>query len=209
MSSWPFGVIRPFSQRVIYADPNWSFDNYSAAGELKNPKAHYHCDSTEDIAALPVGHLAHADGAALVMWATFPMLPQALYVMGKLGFTFKTGGPWMKQSKTGQKWQFGPGYIFRSAAELFLVGKMGAPKGRDSSEARSVRNLIAGDDWLGAIEFAMAAPVREHSRKPDIMIDMIEALFDGPYVELFARQSRPGWSSWGNESTKFDGAVPS
>lgn len=204
--SWPFATLRPFSYRVIYADPNWSFDNYSAKGELKNPKAHYHCDSTDAIAALPVGHLAAPD-AVLVLWATFPMLPDALRVMAAWGFTFKTGGAWAKQSKTGRKWQFGPGYVYRSAAELFLVGKIGHPKARDTSAARSVRNLIADDDWLGAIEIAIAAPVREHSRKPDSMIEMIEALFDGPYVELFARQSRPNWHSWGLEAGKFDEAA--
>lgn len=202
--AWPFGDLQPGSFPVVYADPNWSFDNYSAKGEAKNPKAHYACASTADIAALPVGRLA-TPSAVCVMWATAPMLPDALAVMASWGFTFKSAGAWAKQSKTGRCWQFGPGYVFRSAAEFFLIGKRGSPKPRDTSAARSVRNLIASDDWLGGIEFAIAAPVREHSRKPDQMIEMIEALFDGPYIELFARTQRPGnWSAWGNQVDLFD-----
>lgn len=189
MSGWPFGDLRPFGFGAIIADPPWRFRNYSAAGEVKNPVAHYSCMSTEDIAALPLNQLAAPD-CALIMWATAPMLPDAIKLMQAWGFAFKSAGAWAKQSRTGEKWAFGTGYCFRSAAEFFLLGTIGKPPIR----SRSVRNLIV-------------APVREHSRKPDSQYLIVERLFDGPYLEMFARSSRPGWSAWGNEAGKFEVAA--
>ena len=184
--TWPFGDLRPLSAGCIVADPPWKIANYSAKGEGKNPFAHYVCMSTADIAALPVNQLAAPD-CALLMWATAPMLPDAVALMAAWGFTFKSAGAWAKQSSTGNAWAFGTGYCLRSAAEFFLLGTIGKPKVR----SRSVRNLIV-------------APVREHSRKPEAQYEMAEALFDGPYVEIFSRTNRPGWSAWGNEVGKFE-----
>lgn len=137
MTGWPFGDLVPMRYGRIIADPPWYFANYSAAGEEKNPVAHYACMDLDAIKALPVGHLAAPD-CALLMWATFPMLPQALETMRAWGFTYKTGGAWGKLSKTGAKVAFGTGYVLRSAAELFLIGTIGKPKIRSAS----VRNLI-------------------------------------------------------------------
>ncbi|ARR53470.1 DNA methyltransferase [Rhizorhabdus wittichii DC-6] len=187
--TWPFGDLRMFGYGAILADPPWYFRNFSAAGEAKNPVAHYACMSTDDIAALPVSHLAAQD-CALFMWATAPMLPDAVRLMAAWGFTFKSAGAWAKQSTTGEKWAFGTGYCFRSAAEFYLLGTIGNPPVR----SRSIRNLIV-------------APIREHSRKPDQMHADVEALYDGPYVELFARSTRLGWDCWGNETGKFEAAA--
>lgn len=184
-TSSPFSGMPRNAFGAIVCDPPWRFSNYSKKGEEKNAVSHYDCMALEDIAALPVLDLAAKD-CALVMWATAPMLPQAIAVMKAWGFTFKTAGSWAKRSKTGEKWAFGTGYVFRSAAEFFLVGTVGKPK----VKSRSIRNLIV-------------APVREHSRKPDDMHRNVEALFDGPYLEMFAREPRPGWYAWGNETTKF------
>lgn len=172
--------------RTILADPPWKFLNFSAAGEDKNPTAHYDCMTMDEMRAMPVERLA-AQNSALFMWATFPMLREGLDLMDAWGFDYRTGGAWGKQSSTGAKLAFGTGYIFRSAAELLLVGVRGEP----TWTSRSERNL-----WL--------APVREHSRKPDCVIEMTERLAIGPRLELFARQERPGWTSWGNEVGKFD-----
>ena len=171
---------------AIVADPPWRFFNYSAKGEVKNPVAQYDCMSLSEIKALPVANLAKPD-SALVMWATAPMLPQALEVMQAWGFAFKSVGAWAKESKSGKKIAFGTGYVFRSASEFYLVGTIGKPE----IKSRSVRNLI----W---------SPIREHSRKPDQIYEDIEALFFGPFLDLFSRQSRPGWTTWGNEVGKFD-----
>ena len=184
--TWPFGSMRPFAYGAMLCDPPWRFSNFSAKGEGKNPVAHYGCMSTADIAAMPVAHLAKPD-CALFMWATAPMLPDAIEVMRAWGFTFKSAAAWAKQSSTGTSWAFGTGYVFRSAAEFMLVGTIGKPRVR----SRSVRNLIV-------------APVREHSRKPEDQYEMVEALYDGPYAEVFSRASRPGWDAFGDEVGKFD-----
>lgn len=183
--TWPFGDLRPLSYRCILADPPWRFANWSAKGERKNPVGHYACMPLDAIKALPVARLAAAD-CACVMWATAPMLPQAIETLAAWGFAFKSAGAWAKQSSTGGKWAFGTGYCYRSAAEFWLLGTIGKPQ----QLVRNVRNLIV-------------APVREHSRKPDEMRRAIESLWDGPYVELFAREPTPGWAAWGNEADHF------
>ncbi|MTJ94046.1 MAG: DNA methyltransferase [Desulfovibrio sp.] len=188
--SQQFQSLRPAGGfRLIYADPPWSFANFSTAGEAKNPKAHYGCESVEDLKRMPVELLAAKD-CVLAMWATFPMLPQALDLLGAWGFAYKAGGTWGKQSSTGEKIAFGTGYIFRSAAELLLVGTRGKPTWGN----RRTRNL-----WL--------APIREHSRKPDNVRDDMAALVPGSRIELFAREAATGWSIWGNETGKFDKTV--
>lgn len=185
IADWPFGGLKPLHYGVILADPPWEFATRSLEGQGKSPQAHYQCMDLEAIKALPVSHLARSD-AALVMWATAPMMPQAIETVAAWGFVLKTVGAWAKQSRTGAKWAFGTGYLLRNAAEFYLLGTIGRP----AIHSRSIRNLIV-------------APVREHSRKPDQMAGDIEALFGGPYVELFARAPRPGWDVWGNETDKF------
>jgi N6-adenosine-specific RNA methylase IME4 len=186
MTDWPFGSIVPLRYGLVYADPAWLYELYSEKGTAKSPQGQYDCMPFDEMAALPVSHLVRGD-AALVMWATAPMLPDAFRLMDAWGFKFKTAGAWAKQSSTGRAWTFGPGYILRSAAEFFLIGTIGSPRVR----SRSVRNLIV-------------EPVRGHSRKPEAGYELCEALYDGPYLELFSRKSRPGWDAWGNETGKFD-----
>lgn len=186
---WPFDELTPLRYGRIIADPPWYFRNRSEKGEEKNPVAHYDCMDLAAIMALPVNQLAAPD-CALFMWATAPMLPQALQTMAAWGFEFKSAGSWAKQSSTGNAWAFGTGYCFRSAVEFFLLGTIGKPK----VQSRSIRNLIV-------------APTREHSRKPDNLHAMAEALYGGPGCELFGRAGRPGWDVWGNQTSKFDGAT--
>lgn len=186
--SQQFIAMRPYGGfNLIYADPPWSFANFSAAGEGKNPNVHYGCESLQDLKHIPVDLLASYD-CVLAMWATFPMLPQGLELLTAWGFTYKTGAAWGKLSSTGNKIAFGTGYIFRSAAEVLLVGTRGHPTWGN----RRTRNL-----WLD--------PIREHSRKPDQVRSDLAALVPGPRVELFARESTEGWAVWGNETGKFAG----
>jgi N6-adenosine-specific RNA methylase IME4 len=187
--TWPFGDLIPLRYRVILADPPWAFRLHSTKGEAKAPQAHYACMSLADIKALPVNQLAAPD-CALLMWATAPMLPDAIETLAAWGFQFKSAGAWAKQSSTGKSWAFGTGYCFRSAAEFYLLGTIGRPR----QTSRSIRNLIV-------------APVREHSRKPDDLHIHAEALFEGPRCELFARERRPGWDAWGNQVEKFGGSA--
>jgi N6-adenosine-specific RNA methylase IME4 len=191
----------PFS--VIYADPAWSFATWSHRGQGKGASQHYDVMDLAAMAALPVAACA-ADDAALFMWVVQPMLPEALRLIEAWGFTFKTVAyVWIKikgvaerqgQDRlfyAGEDVRLGLGYHTRSGAEQCWLATRG--KGYDrlsQSEAQVV-----------------FAPLREHSRKPDDIADSIVRLTgDVPRLEMFARTERPGWSVWGNESTKF-GAV--
>lgn len=171
---------------VIYADPPWAYTMRSDKGYEKSPQAHYECMDHEALCALRDSVLfAAAPDCVLFMWAVFPMLPQAIDLMRHWGFTYKTGGAWHKKTVNG-KTAFGTGYILRSACEPFIIGTIGQPRALN----KSTRNIID-------------APVREHSRKPDCTAATIEALFPGPYLEMFGRAPRKGWSVWGNQTEKF------
>jgi N6-adenosine-specific RNA methylase IME4 len=174
----PFTKLAAHQAGVVLADPPWSFITYSPKGWHKSAHAHYPCMDLSDILALPVAALAAPD-SVLVLWSTQVHLLHALAVLDRWGFSFKTVAAWAKQSKSGQRWQFGTGYRLRSAAEFFLIGTRGRPR----QLSRSSRNLIV-------------APVREHSRKPDEIYELIERTWPGPHVELFARYPRTAWNQW-------------
>lgn len=170
---------------LIMADPPWAFRNFSSKGEQKNPSSHYQVAPLEWIASLPVSAIASRD-CVLWLWATNPMLPQALQVIDAWGFTYKTAGHWVKRTVNG-KLGFGTGYILRSAGEPFLIATRGNPKTR-----RNVRSVIEGQ-------------IREHSRKPDEAFEAAEMMMpEARRIELFSRQRRPGWECWGNETGRFE-----
>ena len=175
---------------AILVDPPWSFALRSMRSTSKSAHRHYPCMPLADIQAMPVADVAARD-CALVMWTTAPFLQHAMATLASWGFTYKSAGAWAKQSPTGSAWQMGTGYTFRSAAEFYLLGTRGAPRRLSAS----VRNLVV-------------APIREHSRKPDQLRADVEAMYAGPFLEIFAREPAPGWTAWGNETTKF-GAAPS
>jgi N6-adenosine-specific RNA methylase IME4 len=167
---------------VIYADPPWLFN----AGGNRNAKNHYNVMSIKDIQNMPVGDIA-ADNCVLLMWTTDPTLDQGIETMKMWGFKYKTVGfYWVKQNKSGNGFFKGLGYWTRANPEICLLGV----KGRVKRKNKNIDRLVI-------------APRREHSRKPDIIYDRIENLVDGPYVELFARNQRLNWDSWGNQINKF------
>jgi N6-adenosine-specific RNA methylase IME4 len=191
--SVPFSNLQRGHYKAILADPPWPFRTYSrddavpARGEQP-----YRAMTMDDIAALPVADLA-ADECVLFMWTCWPVLKDSFRVLEAWGFTYKTCGfSWMKADPyrlfADDKTPFaGMGYWTRANTEPCLLATRGKPK------------RINADVRQGII-----APRREHSRKPDEIHDRIQRLVAGPYLELFGRQSRPGWDVWGNESTKFD-----
>jgi N6-adenosine-specific RNA methylase IME4 len=172
------------------ADPGWQFSTWSSKGRGKCADRQYRCNGLEAVKALPVGTLFRPD-AAIALWFPQHMVPWAAEVLRAWGFEPRTLGAWAKQSSTGNKWHFGQGKILRCAAEFYLMGVRGQPPVR----SRSVRNLIV-------------APVRGHSVKPNQLHRDIEELFDGPYVELFARRPYPGWTCWGDELPNEGAAAP-
>jgi len=177
-----------FAYGLIMADPPWAYENWSAAGEHKNASAKYTCMDIDAIKRLPVGHLAAPD-CVLWLWATNPLLPEAIETMRAWGFEYKTAGHWSKKTVRGNQ-AFGTGYILRCAGEPFLIGTIGNPK-----TTRSTRSVIEG-------------LAREHSRKPDEAFTAAEKLVPNVRrLELFSRQERLGWDVWGNETAKFQGAA--
>jgi N6-adenosine-specific RNA methylase IME4 len=152
----------------------------------------------EDIMALPVQGLADHD-CALFMWVTWPTIQDALRVGNAWGFTYKTCAfLWAKSRPRAvglmelpgmpaamddpANWFVGMGYWSRANTEAMWLFTRGQPK----RKAADVRQLLI-------------APIGEHSAKPDEQYNRIEALVDGPYLEMFARRKRAGWHTWGNE----------
>jgi N6-adenosine-specific RNA methylase IME4 len=191
IESGPFKGMKAGAYSMIMSDPAWKFATYSDKGkEQKSAELHYDTMTLDDIKALPVADLAAKD-CFLWLWATRPMYRQAEDVMEAWGFQYVTQGHWAKTTKDGKGLAFGTGYVLRDCGEPYIIAKRGKPK----VYSRSVRSVIL-------------APRREHSRKPDEAYRDAEAL-SGPHAlraDLFSRESRTGWDSWGNESTRFDPA---
>ena len=175
---------------VIYPDPPWPFETYSDKGKQRSAERHYNTLPLEHIKALPVQALA-ADNCALLLWAVWPCLPDALDVIRAWGFEFKSCGfIWVKATEkaeiirldgNGLHWGKGKSST-RSNTEVCLLAKRGSP-----------RRLTAG------VHQVVVAPVAEHSAKPEEVARRIERLYPGPYLELFARRPRERWTTWGNE----------
>lgn len=196
---------------VIYVDPPWRYKMYSEKGHEKGAEAQYKTMSFEELAAMRDDVLfAAGHNCVLFMWTTWSAKPdagidhlqQAMDLMRLWGFQRKSGGHWSKITKHGKQ-AFGTGYLMRSADEPFLIGTIGEPRVKNNS----MRNQIfTGDvpENLHDLGIHITSLAREHSRKPDEVPLMLEELFDGPYLELFSRTQREGWSVWGNETEKFN-----
>lgn len=187
---------------AILADPPWHFKTYNEKGRKRSPdwkpfkgspSIHYDTMGAEAIRSLPVAELA-ADNCCLFLWICWPLLPEALHLIEAWGFTFKTCAfDWVK-AHAGQiemfqdhnAVQIGMGYWTRSNSEVCLLATRRKPK-RLHADVRQ----------------AIIEPRRQHSRKPDCVYGRIERLVAGPYLEMFARTTRPGWTSWGNQVGKF------
>ena len=137
----------------------------------------------EAIRAMPVETLAAKD-CALFLWATFPNLLEAFSVIKAWGFTYKTVAfVWVKQNRKTPSLFWGLGYWTRANAEICLLATKGQPKRQNAG-----------------VHQVIISPVEEHSKKPDVVRErIVELMGDVPRVELFARQSVPGWDAWGNE----------
>jgi len=175
---------------VILADPPWHFQNWNGQpGALTpgmqkrgNAQSHYPTMSIDEICGL---HIPAAKDSVLFLWACWPLLPEAMRVIEAWGFEYKTiAWVWTKLNKNSMAFYFGMGYYTRANSEPCLLATRGnLPK----PTARDVQALIC-------------SPIREHSRKPDEQYAKIERLYPcGPYLEMFARRTRPGWHVWGNE----------
>jgi len=170
---------------TVLADPPWQFRNRTGKMAPEHRRlSRYATLSVAEIATLAVADVV-AEPAHLYLWVPNALLPEGLRVMAAWGFAYKTNLVWYKTRKDGGPDGRGVGFYFRNVTELVLFGVRGAAA-RTAAPGRRQVNLLA-------------APKREHSRKPDSLYDLIEACSPGPYLELFARGRRPGWVQWGDQ----------
>lgn len=181
--------------RCILADPPWHFKSNSRAKPGRNPLAHYDCLSLEDIAAFPVKQFAAPD-SWLFFWITGPFLARGAHLPIFRAWGFEPSGMgfvWIKLNPKAPQMIFmphdvatGPGFTTRKNAEFVVLGRRGQPQRLSK-----------------AIHEVILAPRRQHSRKPDEAHERIERFCEGPRLELFGRQQRPGWTVVGNQADKF------
>lgn len=175
---------RGWSFETVLADPPWRFQNRTGKMAPEHRRlARYETMTLDDIAALPVGDVC-SDTAHIYLWVPNALLAEGLSVMESWGFTYKTNLVWYKVRKDGGPDGRGVGFYFRNVTELVLFGVRG-----------SRRTLPPGRRQVNLFPERK----REHSRKPEQLYEIVEQCSPGPYLELFARHSRPGWHQWGDE----------
>lgn len=174
--------------RVLCADPGWPFDD-ALPGDTRGAEKNYAVMTIEDIKNFPLPSLA--DDCTLFLWRVASMQQEALDVVKAWGFTVKTEIVWLKKTINGRRW-FGMGRTVRAEHEICLV----ATRGRPETINKSIRSTFTTEfDFEG-----LSALVGRHSEKPEAFYQIIEALRTGPYLELFARRQRPGWTCLGLEA---------
>jgi N6-adenosine-specific RNA methylase IME4 len=174
--------------QTVLADPPWRFTNRTGKMAPEHRRlSRYETMTMEDIAALPVSEIV-SDPAHLYLWVPNALLPEGLAVMKAWGFAYKSNIVWHKIRKDGGSDGRGVGFYFRNVTELLLFGVRG----------KNARTLAPGRRQVNMIETRK----REHSRKPDEQYEVIESCSKGPYLELFARGTREGWSYWGNQANE-------
>lgn len=187
---------RAGSQRfhTVLADPPWQFQNKTGKVAPEHKRLNRYGTMTLDaICDLPVSSIC-ADTAHLYLWVPNALLPEGIRVLQAWGFEYKTNLVWHKVRKDGGPDGRGVGFYFRNTTELILFGVRG----------KNARTLQAGRSQVNIIR----SMKREHSRKPDEQYKIIEACSPGPYIELFARGSREGWATWGNQADDYSPTWP-
>lgn len=178
---------RKFS--TILADPPWQFQNRTGKVAPEHKRLNrYSTMSLEEIKKLPVAS-ASADTTHLYLWVPNALLPEGMAVLMAWGFQYKSNLIWHKIRKDGGPDGRGVGFYFRNVTEMVLFGVKG----------KNARTLAPGRSQVNFLK----TQKREHSRKPDEFYNIVESCSPGPYLEMFARGSRPGWSTWGNQAEEY------
>lgn len=181
LSEPPEAAVKAY--RTIVADPPWHYEQFmpsytpSTGREARLPKP-YQSMEVDAIAALPVAALAATD-ARLFLWTTNKYLPDAFEIVAEWGFRYQQTITW---HKTGRVPPFG-GWVAPLHSEFLLIAAVGNPE----------RSRC----WHSSV---IASPRLDHSVKPELFLDAIEATCPAPRLEMFARRNRLGWDTWGNES---------
>ena len=171
---------------TVLADPPWQFENRTGKIAPEHRRlSRYGTMTLQEIAELPVATVV-TPTAHLYLWVPNALLPEGLAVMKAWGFTYKSNLVWHKIRKDGGPDGRGVGFYFRNVTELILFGVRG----------KNARTLTPGRSQVNFL----ATRKREHSRKPDEQYRLIEDCSAGPYLELFARGKREGWTVWGNQA---------
>jgi N6-adenosine-specific RNA methylase IME4 len=178
---------------TVLIDPPWRFANRTGKMAPEHKRLHrYPTMSFEEIEALPVGQLA-LPKSHLYLWCPNALIAEGLQIMQAWGFTYKTNIVWLKVRKDGGPDGRGVGFYFRNVTELLLFGVRG-----------SLRTGKAGRSQVNVIRTRK----QEHSRKPDEAFDIIERCSPAPYLELFARFRRAGWTQWGDQVESYEQTRP-
>jgi len=170
----PFSMV-PGRFGLIYADPPWRYSfSKSSSRKIEN---HYQTMTQAEIKALPIDEIA-AKNCVLYLWSTAPKQPEAFDVINAWGFTYKTQIIW-------DKVRIGMGYWARGRHEILLI----ATRGKVAPPAQSDRIPSIITEKRGS-----------HSKKPDYLYEYLDKAHPlERKIELFARNTHPGWWSWGNE----------
>lgn len=169
---------------TILADPPWRFMNRTGKMAPEHRRlSRYSTMTLNEILDLSVAEVS-SDRSHLYLWVPNALVLEGLEVMKSWGFTYKTNLVWYKVRKDGGPDGRGVGFYFRNVTELVLFGTRG-----------SIRTLDPGRRQVNLI----SSRKREHSHKPDELYDVIESCSPGPYLELFARYRREGWTQWGDQ----------
>lgn len=163
-------------------------------------------ESLDDICALPVEQWVD-ENAVLFLWFTFPLMEQVMSpritwnddgtvtikprIYEAWGFKYsQIAWVWRKYNEETGKFAYGPGTATRKNLEPCII----CWRGNNEVFDKTVRDFI--DDFMDEKR-------REHSQKPDKQYENIEAMFDGPYLEMFATQPRDGWDRWAPKAHAF------
>ena len=174
---------------TILADPPWQFQNRTGKVAPEHKRLNrYGTLLLQDIKDIPVASACDIN-AHLYLWVPNALLPEGIAVMEAWGFHYKSNIVWHKIRKDGGPDGRGVGFYFRNTTELLLFGVRG-----------SMRTLDPGRRQVNIIKTRK----REHSRKPDEQYELIESCSPGPYLEMFARGSREGWMTWGEQADEYE-----
>lgn len=161
--------------QTVVIDPPWDWGDEGDCDQYGRARPTYDTMSIDEIAALPVGDLTEAN-AHLYLWITNRSLPKGFGLLEKWGFRYITLLTWVKPS-------FGMGNYFRGSTEHVIFGVKGS---------LSLLRADVGTHFL-------ADRTGRHSGKPGEFYELVESCSPGPWLDMFAREHRPGWVAWGAE----------
>lgn len=176
--------MQPF--RVVVSDPPWQFGD-SLPGESRGASKNYEVLGLQGICDFTLPPLEE-EGAVLFLWRVSSMVEEAYSVIRAWDFVPKSEIVWQKLTKNGLR-HFGMGRYVRATHETCVI----ATRGRCFPKVKNVRSTFEAPLPLGED----GKP--KHSAKPEEFYKIVEEMYDGPYLEMFARKRRKNWTSWGNE----------